>query len=191
MGFVEAYGDGGSGEHRTILALASASGVSSSLFVGPAEAAECGGIKRRTLLSPLTFQGETQGQVKGGANSGTDLQVFSLGGKPRSKPPLKAKKYGLFKYEPGYESGVSSALARADDNTPCWQRFSMQDFCAGLISTGGRFCTKRSCEFQSHRTKAWEGGKMYPGFYLHDTVWLKAYLEPFLLMEIGMRTATG
>ncbi len=189
VGFVEAYGDRGLGEHGTI--LASALGVSSSLFVGPAEAAKRGGIKQRTLLSPLTFQGETQGQVKGGADSGTNLQVFLLGGKPRSKPPLKAKTYRLFKYKPGYEPGVSSTLARADGDTPCWRRFSTQDFCAGLISMGGRFCTKRSCEFQSHRTKACEGGKMYPGFYVHNTAGLKAYLEPFLPMEIGMRTATG
>jgi hypothetical protein len=189
VGFVEAYGEGGSGEHGTI--LASASGASSSLFVGPAEAAERGGIKRRTLLSSLTFQGETQGLVNGGANSRTNLQVFLLGGEPRLKPPLKAKTYGLFKYEPRYKPGVSLALARADNDTTCWQRFLTQDFCAGLISTGGRFCTKRSCEFQSHCTKAWEGGTMYPGFYVHDTMGLKAYLEPFLPMEIGMRTATG
>jgi hypothetical protein len=189
VGFVKAYGDGGSGEHGTILALAL--GALSSLFVGPAETAEHGSIVRRTLLSPLTFQGETQGQVKGGANSGTNLQVFLLGGEPRLKPPLKAKTYGLFKYEPGYEPGVSLALARADNNTPCWQRFSTQDFCAKLISTGGYFCTKRSCKFQSNCTKAWEGGKMYPGFYVHNTTGLKAYLEPFLPMEISMRTATG
>ena len=31
---------------------------------------------------------------------------------------------------------------------------------------------------------------MYPGLYVHDTTGL-AYLELFLPMEIGMRTATG
>jgi hypothetical protein len=66
----------------------------------------------------------------------------------------------------------------------------MQDFCTGLIATGGRFCIKKNCKFLRHCTKAWEEGKMYSGFYMHDTTGL-AYLELFLPVEIGMRTATG
>ncbi len=160
------------------------------MFAGSGNAAELGGNKR-TLLSPLSFRGEAQGQLKVKGNAGINLRVIFLDGKPRSKPLPKLKTFLLFKYDPGYKSVGSSSLSRAKDNTSCWWTYSLQDFCVGLISTGGRFCTKRNCKFQSHCTKAWEGGRMFPGFYVLGAMGQKAYLEPFLLMEVGMRSATG
>jgi hypothetical protein len=187
VGFDYVPRDGGLGG-TTILALVL--GASSSLFAGLGNAAELGGNKR-TLLSPLSFQGEAQGQLKVGGNAGIDLRAILLDSKPRSKPLPKVKMFSLFKYDPRYKSVGFSGLFRAEDDASCWWMYSPQDFYVGLISTGGRFCTKRDCKFQSHHTKAWKGGKMFPGFYVLNAMGQEAYLKPFLLMEVGMRSTTG
>jgi hypothetical protein len=67
----------------------------------------------------------------------------------------------------------------------------MQVFCGGIIAKCGRFCMKLNCNYSSHRNKAWEGGKMEPGFYIVNQAAQKAYFDPFLLLADGIYSRTG
>jgi hypothetical protein len=65
-----------------------------------------------------------------------------------------------------------------------------QAFCGGIIFRGRQFCTKMDCKYSSHRTKAWDGGRIEPGFYIMDSTSQKAYLKPFLPLADGMWSRT-
>jgi hypothetical protein len=102
-------------------------------------------------------------------------------GEPAHGPASKAKTFSLFKFDPDCKSGGFSGLMRGV--------FSPQDICGGVIAKSGHFCTKEECEVQSHRTKAWQDGRMLPGFYLLDVRQQRAYLEPFLPLAVGLKTS--
>ena len=144
----------------------------------------------RALFSPLTFQGEPLGEssVLKISRPGS-LDVRS--GQPSHGQVPKVKTFSLFKFYPEYESVGSSGLMRAEDDTTRWGVFSPQDFCGGVAARSGHFCTKEDCEVQSHRTKAWQDGRMLPGFYVLDARQQRAYLKPFLPMAVGLKTSTA
>ena len=144
----------------------------------------------RALFSPLTFQGEPLGEssVLKISRPGS-LDVRS--GQPSHGQAPKVKTFSLFKFYPEYESVGSSGLMRAEDDTTRWGVFSPQDFCGGVAARSGHFCTKEDCEVQSHRTKAWQDGRMLPGFYVLDARQQRAYLKPFLPMAVGLKTSTA
>jgi len=141
------------------------------------------------LLSPLTFQGELS-RESSVLKIRRPISLDGLSGDPAHGPARKAK-FSLFKFDPAYESVGSSGLMRAEDDMARWGIFSPQDFCGGVIARGGRFCTKEECEVQSHQTKAWQDGRMLPGFFLLDARQQRAYLEPFLPMAVGLKTSTA
>ena len=134
-------------------------GGQASLLFGDVPTGAGATMRSGALLSPLTFQGETS-RESSVLRIRRPVSLDGLSGEPAHGPASKAKMFSLFKFDLDGKSGGFSKLMRGV--------FSPQDLCGGVIAKSGRFCTKEECEVQSHRTKAWQDGRMLPAFYLLD-----------------------